>query len=169
YHFLSGYTSKLAGTERGVTEPEATFSTCFGAPFLPRHPMEYARMLGEKIKRHNVDVYLVNTGWSGGPYGVGQRMSLAYTRAMVKAAVSGALKDAEFEPDPVFGVLVPKRVPDVPDEVLRPRNTWADKDAYDQQARALAAKFQENFASFSGVPEEVRPAEVPARSDRKST
>ncbi|GAB7389045.1 phosphoenolpyruvate carboxykinase (ATP) [Bacillaceae bacterium] len=155
YHFLSGYTSKLSGTERGVTEPQATFSTCFGAPFLPLNPVVYAKMLGEKISRHDVDVYLVNTGWSGGPYGVGQRMKLAYTRAMVAAAINGELKDAAFEPDPIFGVLVPTSCPRVPDEILKPKNTWQDKAAYDRQARELAALFSKNFEKFSGMPQEI--------------
>jgi phosphoenolpyruvate carboxykinase (ATP) len=158
YHFLSGYTSKLAGTERGVTSPQPTFSACFGAPFLPLPPAVYASMLGEKIDRHNVRVYLVNTGWSGGPYGVGSRMKLAYTRAMVTAALNGSLDAATYTPDPIFGVLVPDSCPGVPAEVLNPRNTWADKDAYDRAARDLAAKFQQNFTKFTGVPEAVRQA-----------
>ncbi|WP_018133174.1 phosphoenolpyruvate carboxykinase (ATP) [Effusibacillus pohliae] len=158
YHFLSGYTSKLAGTERGVTEPEATFSTCFGAPFLPLRPSVYAEMLGEKIDSHNVRVYLVNTGWSGGPYGVGKRMNLAYTRAMVTAAITGSIEQATFAADPIFGVLVPDRVEGVPGELLNPRNTWADKDAYDAKARELAARFAKNFEKFADVPAEIRAA-----------
>ncbi|MCF6093005.1 phosphoenolpyruvate carboxykinase (ATP) [Microaerobacter geothermalis] len=158
YHFLSGYTSKLAGTERGVTEPEATFSTCFGAPFLPLPPSVYAEMLGDKITQHDARVYLVNTGWSGGPYGIGNRMNLPYTRAMVTAALNGTLEEANFTPDPVFGVLVPDCCPGVPSEVLQPRNTWADKEAYDQQARDLAARFVKNFAKFDGVSEEIKAA-----------
>lgn len=158
YHFLSGYTSKLAGTERGVTEPEATFSTCFGAPFLPLPPHVYAKMLGEKIEKHNTSVYLVNTGWSGGPYGVGKRMNLAYTRAMVTAALNGDLEKASFEADPIFGVLVPNEVPGVPSEVLKPRNTWSDKDAYDRQAKDLAARFAQNFKKFAGISEDIAAA-----------
>jgi phosphoenolpyruvate carboxykinase (ATP) len=159
YYFLSGYTAKVAGTERGVTEPEATFSTCFGAPFLPLRPNVYSGMLGEKLQRHGAQVWLVNTGWTGGPYGVGQRMKIAYTRAMVRAVLNGALDNAEFEPDPVFGVLVPRQVPDVPPEVLRPRGTWADGAAYDAKARELAARFAENFAKFAElVPDDVRKA-----------
>ena len=150
YHFLSGYTAKLAGTERGVTEPQATFSTCFGAPFLPRHPTVYAHMLGEKIARHQVQVWLVNTGWSGGPYGVGSRMKIAYTRAMVHAALDGSLKKVRTEVDPIFGLHVPVECPGVPDEVLNPRHTWADKNAYDQAARELAALFVKNFEQYAG-------------------
>ncbi|PTM57576.1 phosphoenolpyruvate carboxykinase (ATP) [Desmospora activa] len=158
YHFLSGYTSKLAGTERGVTEPEATFSTCFGAPFLPRPAKVYAEMLGEKIARHRARVYLVNTGWSGGAYGVGERMKLAHTRAMVKAALNGSLDQATFTPDPVFGVYVPDSCPGVPANILQPRRTWADPTAYDQKAQELAHRFQENFARFTDVSETIQNA-----------
>jgi phosphoenolpyruvate carboxykinase (ATP) len=159
YHFISGYTAKLAGTEIGVTEPRATFSAGFGAPFLPRHPGEYARMLAERLERFDVPVWLVNTGWTGGPYGVGQRMSIDHTRTMVRAALKGELDGVEYETDPTFGVSVPLTVPGVPSEVLRPRETWADKDAYDAKARELAAMFAENFADYAdGVPEEVRAA-----------
>ncbi|KKM09471.1 phosphoenolpyruvate carboxykinase [Clostridiales bacterium PH28_bin88] len=155
YHFLSGYTSKLAGTERGIKEPEATFSTCFGAPFLPLPPMAYAQMLGDRIARHNSSVYLINTGWSGGPYGTGQRISLKYTRAMVSAALEGRLDEVAYRPDPVFNVLVPEACPGVPAEVLQPRNTWSDQQAYDQKANELAGRFMDNFAKFSGVSREV--------------
>jgi phosphoenolpyruvate carboxykinase (ATP) len=155
YHFLSGYTSKLAGTERGIIEPEATFSTCFGAPFLPLPGMKYATMLGERLEKHGSQVYLINTGWSGGPYGVGKRIDLAYTRAMVNAALDGRLKDVPFRLDPVFNVLVPESCPGVPSEVLNPRNTWADPRAYDDAAAQLAARFAKNFAKFTGVSEEV--------------
>jgi phosphoenolpyruvate carboxykinase (ATP) len=148
YHFLSGYTAKVAGTERGVTEPSATFSACFAAPFLPLHPEVYARMLGERIERHGTRVWLVNTGWTGGPYGAGARMKLAYTRSMVRAALAGALDGAAYVTDPVFGFEVPTSVPDVPPDVLIPRNTWADRSAYDAQARKLARMFQENFAQY---------------------
>ncbi len=159
YYFLSGYTAKLAGTERGVTKPEPEFSTCFGAPFLPLPPMTYARMLGEKIWEHDSDVWLVNTGWTGGPYGTGKRMSIAYTRAMVSAALDGSLAHIETRPDPVFGIHVPMSCPGVPAEVLWPRNTWADKAAYDEAAHSLARRFHENFAKFEGqVTAEVRKA-----------
>lgn len=149
YHFLSGYTAKVAGTETGVTEPQATFSTCFGAPFMVLPPATYARMLGELIARHHVSVWLVNTGWTGGPYGVGRRMPIAYTRAMVRAALTGALDEVPTQPDPLFGVSVPVRCPDVPQEVLQPRNTWEDQAAYDRQARDLANRFVTNFQQFA--------------------
>ena len=159
YHFLSGYTAKVAGTERGVTEPSATFSACFGAPFLPLNAGVYAQMLGERIARHGVAVWLVNTGWTGGPYGVGTRMKLPYTRAMVRAALSGALDSAPLIPGPVFGVEIPTAVPDVPPDVLLPRRTWPDAGAYDDQAKKLAAMFQANFQQFrSQVPDRVAAA-----------
>ena len=159
YHFLAGYTAKVAGTERGVTEPQATFSACFGAPFLPRHPGVYARMLGERISKHDARVWLVNTGWTGGPYGTGTRMKLGHTRAIVAAALSGALEGASYSADPVFGVAVPRAVPGVPSELLTPRETWADRDAYDAQARLLAEMFRKSFAAFaSEVPKEVADA-----------
>jgi phosphoenolpyruvate carboxykinase (ATP) len=149
YHFLSGFTSKLAGTEAGMgSEPEATFSTCFGSPFLPLPPGEYARMLGEKIDRHYSEVYLVNTGWTGGPYGVGKRMSLPLTRAMVTAATSGKLRDVETRTHPIFNVDVPVSCPGVPPEVLDPRSTWNDPQAYDEKARELALMFVKNFERF---------------------
>ncbi|MFA9559106.1 phosphoenolpyruvate carboxykinase (ATP) [Evansella sp. AB-rgal1] len=151
YHFLSGYTSKLAGTERGVTKPEATFSTCFGAPFLPLPPYRYASMLGQKISEHNVDVFLVNTGWSGGPYGVGKRMDLAYTRAMVRAALQGELNTVETTRDPVFGLHIPAHCPGVPDELLQPMKTWKNKEDYKEKALLLAQKFQTNFEQFYSV------------------
>ena len=156
YHFLSGYTAKVAGTEKGVVEPQATFSTCFGAPFMALHPTVYAKLLGEKIEKHQVQCWLINTGWTGGPYGVGHRMQIAYTRAMVNAALNGDLENASFEPDPIFGVHVPAACCDVPDEILWPRNTWHDTAAYDQQARELARMFIENFRPFEkDVPEDV--------------
>ncbi|GIK37217.1 MAG: phosphoenolpyruvate carboxykinase [ATP] 2 [Chloroflexota bacterium] len=159
YHFLSGYTAKVAGTEKGVTEPQATFSTCFGAPFMVLSPTVYANLLGEKIAQHQVNVWLVNTGWSGGPYGVGQRMKIGYTRAMVHAALNGSLTDVPTVPDPIFGVAIPTACPDVPTEVLDPRQTWADPTAYDAQARKLAGMFVENFKSFADqVPDDVRAA-----------
>jgi phosphoenolpyruvate carboxykinase (ATP) len=148
YHFLSGYTAKVAGTEKGVTEPKATFSTCFGAPFLPLQPSRYARMLGEKIAQHEARVWLVNTGWTGGPYGVGQRMKIAYTRAMIRAALSGALDTVAYETDPVFNPDRPISCSDVPSDVLRPRSTWANGAAYDEQAAKLARMFAENFKTF---------------------
>ena len=158
YHFLSGYTSKLAGTEAGVgKEPQPNFSTCFASPFLPLPPRTYAHMLGVRLKLHNAQCWLVNTGWVGGPYGVGSRMKLAYTRAMVRAAVDGRLQNAEFETEAAFGLSIPKTVPEVPSELLRPRNLWADKDAYDRQAAELAAKFAENFKRFE-VSEVIRNA-----------
>ncbi len=159
YHFLSGYTAKVAGTERGVTEPTATFSSCFGAPFLPLHPGVYARMLGENISRHGARVWLVNTGWTGGAYGTGSRMKLGYTRAMITAVLSGQLDSASYVPDPVFGFDVPTAVPGVPSEVLSPRGTWADPAAYDAQAAKLAEMFRKNFSAFaSQVPAAVTAA-----------
>lgn len=159
YHFLSGYTAKVAGTERGVTEPEATFSACFGAPFLVLHPAVYARLLGERIEAHGVNVWMVNTGWTGGPYGVGHRMKLSQTRAMVRAALSGALDSVPMRTDPVFGFAVPVEVPGVPAEVLDPRQTWADPAEFNTQANALARRFQENFRQFAAeVSSEVREA-----------
>ncbi len=150
YHFLSGYTAKVAGTEKGLgDEPQATFSACFGAPFLPLHPSTYAELLAQKMKKHNTNVWLVNTGWTGGPYGVGHRMDLPYTRATIRAALTGKLAGIETEPDPIFGVHVPVRCPDVPQEVLRPRNTWEDTDAYDQQAKELAGMFHEHFEKYA--------------------
>jgi phosphoenolpyruvate carboxykinase (ATP) len=148
YHFLSGYTARVAGTEKGVTEPKVTFSTCFGAPFLPLNPNVYARMLGEKIARHQSRVWLVNTGWTGGPYGVGSRMRISHTRAMITAALSGELDKAQFRTDPIFNVDVPTTCPGVPESVLDPRSTWPDPKAYDQQASKLAAMFVENFKTF---------------------
>ncbi|HET6380540.1 MAG TPA: phosphoenolpyruvate carboxykinase (ATP) [candidate division Zixibacteria bacterium] len=159
YHFISGYTAKLAGTEIGVTEPRATFSACFGAPFLPRHPGEYARMLAERLEQHDVPVWLVNTGWTGGPYGIGHRMRIDHTRIMVRAALNGELDDVSYEEDPVFGTMVPVAVPGVPSEVLRPRDTWPDPDAYDAKAAELARMFRENFEQYAdGVSEAVRQA-----------
>jgi phosphoenolpyruvate carboxykinase (ATP) len=151
YHFLSGYTAKVAGTERGVTEPKATFSTCFGAPFMVWDPNVYAKLLGERIARHKSHVWLVNTGWTGGPYGVGSRMKIAHTRAMINAALSGALDTAGVERDPIFNLDVPTSCPGVPAEVLNPRNTWADKAAYDAQARKLAQMFVDNFRTFEAT------------------
>jgi phosphoenolpyruvate carboxykinase (ATP) len=154
YHFLSGYTAKVAGTERGVTEPKATFSTCFGAPFMVWDPNVYAQLLGERIARHNARVWLVNTGWTGGPYGVGSRMKIAHTRAMITAALSGALDKVEYAHDEVFNLDVPKSCPGVPGEVLTPRNTWKDSAAYDAQAKKLATMFRDNFAAFAATASE---------------
>src|SRR5437016_5662089 len=148
YHFLSGYTAKVAGTEQGVTEPKATFSTCFGAPFLPLRPSRYATMLGEKIARHRAKVWLVNTGWTGGPYGAGSRIKIKFTRAMIRAALSGALDTVAYERDPTFNVEVPASCPDVPSQVLKPRNTWASAADYDRQAARLAQMFAQNFRTF---------------------
>lgn len=158
YHFMSGYTSKLAGTERGVKEPQATFSACFGAPFMPMNPSYYAKMLGEKIDKYNAKVYLVNTGWAGGPYGVGKRMRLPYTRAMITAAIDGSIEKSEFEPHPIFKVLVPKSCQSVPSEILNPVNIWDDKDEYYRMANKLAEKFNSNFEKFSDVSESIRMA-----------
>lgn len=155
YHFLSGYTSKLAGTERGVTSPQATFSTCFGSPFLPLDASRYAEMLGEKIEKHDAKVFLVNTGWTGGEYGVGKRMNLGYTRAMIQAALSGELAKAETAKHDIFGLEVPRHVPGVPDEVLMPEQTWADKDLYKAKAIELANEFKENFKKFDSVSEAI--------------
>jgi phosphoenolpyruvate carboxykinase (ATP) len=156
FHFLSGYTAKVAGTERGLgAEPAATFSACFGAPFLPRHPLVYARMLGEKLRRHNVVCYLVNTGWVGGGYGVGHRMPLPYTRAMVDAAVEGRLDDVPVKPHAVFQVLMPEAVPGVPSELLDVRSLWKDPDAYDAAAEHLNARFRANFERFGAEAEQV--------------
>jgi phosphoenolpyruvate carboxykinase (ATP) len=159
YHFISGYTAKLAGTEVGVKEPTATFSTCFGAPFMPRHPSVYAEMLGERMDRYDVPVWLINTGWTGGPYGQGERMNITWTRQMVRAALGGALADVPTRTDPTFGFEIPTHVPDVPTEVLWPRDTWADKDAYDARARQLADMFVDNFKQFEDrVTDAVRAA-----------
>jgi len=150
YHYLSGYTAKVAGTEKGVTEPKATFSTCFGAPFLPLNPNVYARMLGEKIAKHKAKVWLVNTGWTGGPYGVGSRMKIAHTRAMITAALTGKLDNASYTNHPVFNLDVPQAVPGVPAAVLDARSTWPDAAKYDEQARKLAQMFADNFKTFEG-------------------
>ncbi|WP_042143054.1 phosphoenolpyruvate carboxykinase (ATP) [Paucisalibacillus sp. EB02] len=158
YHFLSGYTSKLAGTERGVTEPQATFSACFGAPFLPLAPAKYASMLGEKIDQYNTNVFLINTGWTGGSYGVGSRIRLSYTRAMVHAALEGELNNVETIKDEIFGLEIPTHVAGVPDEVLVPKNTWEDQEAYVTAAKNLAQQFHENFTKFSHVSPEIAEA-----------
>ena len=158
YHFMSGYTSKLAGTERGITEPKETFSQCFGAPFMPLHAKIYADMLGRKIDQHHTKVYLVNTGWSGGPYGVGKRINLTYTRAMVRAALTDGLADTEFYNDGIFNLEIPISCPEVPSEILEPRNTWSDKRKYDSSARKLARLFVKNFEKFGKMPKEIQRA-----------
>ncbi len=156
YHFLSGYTSKLAGTERGITAPEATFSSCFGQPFLPLSALVYAEMLGERLQKHqNTGVYLVNTGWSGGAYGVGHRMAIKQTRAMVSAALNGQLERVGYQPHPIFKVLVPETVPGVPSKILNPQNTWDDPVAYEEQAIELARRFVENFKQFPEARREI--------------
>ena len=155
YYFVSGYTSKLAGTERGITEPQPTFSTCFGAPFLPLDPSIYAKMLEEKIAKTGAKVYLVNTGWTGGAYGVGSRMKLRYTRAMVAAALDGTLENATFVNDKIFGVAVPTSCPNCPDDVMIPENAWADKAAYEDTAKKLAKSFVDNFKKYTHMPENV--------------
>lgn len=148
YHFISGYTAKVAGTEMGVTEPEATFSTCFGAPFMPRHSLVYADLLAKRIKEHSASVWLVNTGWNGGPYGIGSRISLPYTRAILRAIFSGILSRVPIVKDPVFGLDIPQNCPDIPKDILNPRETWRDKASYDKKARELANLFIKNFKQF---------------------
>ena len=148
YHFLSGYTAKVAGTERGITEPVATFSTCFGAPFMPQYPTTYAELLGEKLKKHNAQAWLVNTGWSGGAYGTGERIDLPVTRRMLTAILEGELENVDFEADPNFKILVPMNVPGVDSKILNPRNTWEDKDAYDSKAKELIELFKNNFTKY---------------------
>ena len=162
YHFLSGYTARVAGTEKGMgNAPQATFSTCFGAPFMPRHPATYAKLLGERIRQHKTDCWLVNTGWSGGAYGTGQRMKIQHTRTLVRAALDGKLRDVPTERDPFFGLNVPQSCPGVPSDVLNPRNTWSDKAAYDDTARELTKRFAENFRKFEAhVSNEVKAAGV---------
>ena len=164
YHFLSGYTAKVAGTEKGLgNEPAATFSTCFGAPFMVLRPTVYAKLLGEKIARHKVDCWMVNTGWSGGPFGVGHRMKIAHTRAMIHAALSGKLARVPTLPDPVFRVLVPQSCDGVPSEVLQPRDTWLDPGAYDRAANELAGRFEENFERFASIVDQPVREAGPAR------
>nr|WP_198549577.1 phosphoenolpyruvate carboxykinase (ATP) [Macrococcus caseolyticus] len=155
YHFLSGFTSKLAGTERGVTSPQPVFSTCFGSPFLPLHATVYANMLGDLIDKHGAAVYLVNTGWTGGEYGVGSRMNLTHTRSMIRRAISGELKTVEYHQDEIFGLNIPKHVPGVPAEILYPRHAWVSQDAYDEKAKDLALRFQENFKKFGEKSAEI--------------
>ena len=155
YHFMSGYTSKLAGTERGIKEPKSVFSECFGAPFMPRSASVYAKLLGEKINQHNTIVYLVNTGWSGGPYGIGKRIKIKYSRAMITAALSGKLDSVKYRHDDTFNLDIPTAIDDVPSEVLDPKNTWIDKEAYDASAKKLSQMFVENFKKFENVSSEI--------------
>jgi len=164
YHYLSGYTARVAGTEKGLgKEPQATFSTCFGAPFLPRHPEVYGRMLNDLVARYGADCWLVNTGWTGCAYGTGQRMSIQHTRALLRAALDGSLAQVEFERDPFFGLMMPKAVPGIPAGVLNPRDGWADKAAYDRTAQNLVSLFEKNFESFAGaVDDSVKAAAIRA-------
>ena len=149
YQFVCGYTAKIAGTEAGITEPKATFSACFGAPFLPLHPVQYAELLGKKIRSHKVNVWMINTGWTGGPYGIGKRIKLDNTRAMITAALEGELDNVEYEAHKIFGFMIPKSCPGVPSEILNPENTWADKDDYNIKAKELAKQFIKNFEKYA--------------------
>jgi phosphoenolpyruvate carboxykinase (ATP) len=160
YHFISGYTAKIAGTEKGLgKEPQATFSTCFGAPFMVLHPSVYAHLLRERMGQHSAGCWLVNTGWSGGPFGVGSRMKIQFTRSIIRAILDGRLSSVRSSPDPVFGIQIPESCPGVPSEILHPRNTWQEKAAFDAKARELARRFAENFEQFaSGVDVTVREA-----------
>lgn len=163
YHFLSGYTARVAGTEIGVTEPSATFSTCFGAPFMPRHPSVYGNLLKERIAKGNVTCWLVNTGWTGGKHGVGSRMPIKATRALLNAALDGSLNSTEFRKDPNFGFEVPVSVPGVDTAILDPRGTWADKADYDATAQKLVGQFIDNFAQFEEHVDEAVRAAAPQR------
>ncbi len=158
YHFMSGYTSKLAGTERDIHEPQATFSECFGAPFLPLSPVVYAHLLGDKLRKHGTQVYLVNTGWTGGPYGVGQRFKISYTRAIIKAVLEGQLNQVPYRKDAIFGFDVPQSCPGVPDSIFNPKSTWPNPDEYEAQACKLAALFVQNFNKFQNVPDSIKNA-----------
>lgn len=151
YHFISGYTAKVAGTEMGITEPTTTFSACFGKAFLPLHPTKYAELLGEKLKKHNVNVWLLNTGWVGGSYGVGSRIKLSYTRALITAALSGELDKVEYGETPYFGLNFPKACAGVPTEILEPKSAWADKNDYDKKAQNLAGQFTKNFEQYASA------------------
>jgi len=164
YHFLSGYTARVAGTEKGMgKEPQATFSTCFGAPFLPRQPEVYGKLLEKLIEEHGATCWLVNTGWTGGSYGTGKRMAIQHTRALLRAVLDGTLKDAEFHADPFFGLMIPRGVAGIPDEVLDPRLAWADRAAYDRTARDLVSRFEKNFDTFAGaVGDDVKAAAIRA-------
>ncbi len=161
YHFISGYTAKVAGTEEGITEPVTAFSSCFGAPFLPLHPTKYAEMLGAKMTENKVNIWLINTGWSGGAYGTGERISLKYTRAMITAALSGKLDNVEFITHEVFGLSMPTSCENVPSEILNPKNTWSDKAAYDEKANQLANEFINNFKQFEDSANEEIMAAAP--------
>jgi phosphoenolpyruvate carboxykinase (ATP) len=161
YHFISGYTAKVAGTEMGITEPTLTFSACFGKVFLPLHPTKYAELLGKKLKENKVNVWLINTGWSGGSFGVGSRMKLSYTRSMITAALTGKLDNVKCETLPIFGLQIPTECPDVPADILNPRKTWADKDAYDATANKLAASFNKNFEQYASAANEEILAAAP--------
>jgi phosphoenolpyruvate carboxykinase (ATP) len=159
YYFISGYTAKIAGTEAGIVEPQSTFSACFGAPFLPLHPFQYAKMLGEKIKSHEAKVWLINTGWTGGSYGTGTRIPLALTRAMIKAALGGELDQVKTETHPIFNFAMPVTCPGAPEEILDPKTTWADKNKYDQKAKQIATEFNANFEKYrKGTDDEVADA-----------
>eukprot|EP01092_Planopodium_desertum_P003881 TRINITY_DN17493_c0_g1_i1.p1 TRINITY_DN17493_c0_g1~~TRINITY_DN17493_c0_g1_i1.p1 ORF type:complete len:402 (-),score=134.98 TRINITY_DN17493_c0_g1_i1:932-2137(-) len=169
YHFLSGYTAKVAGTEKGVKEPTAAFSACFGAPFMPRHPSVYAKLLGELMEKHQANCWLVNTGWSGGAYGVGSRMKIAYTRGLLNAALNGELENADFATDPYFGLAYPTACGDIPAEVLNPRDSWSDKAAYDKAAANLTSLFEKNFAKFEEhVAADVRDAAIRSNAEVKA-
>ena len=162
YHFMSGYTSKVAGTERGITEPKATFSACFGEPFMLLNPVVYAKLLGEKINEFNTEVYLINTGWIGGAYGKGQRINLSYTREMVNAVINGEFhsKSVEFYEHPIFKLYMPSECPNVPSEILNPKDLWMDKEEYDKKALELAENFKENFKKFKNVSEDIANAGI---------
>jgi phosphoenolpyruvate carboxykinase (ATP) len=161
YHFISGYTAKVAGTEMGITEPTLTFSACFGKVFLPLHPTKYAELLGKKLKENKVNVWLINTGWSGGAFGVGSRMKLSYTRSMITAALTGKLDSIKYETLPIFGLQMPTECADVPTNILNPRNTWKDKDSYDTTANKLAASFIKNFEQYASAANEEIMAAAP--------
>ena len=162
YQFISGYTAKIAGTETGITEPKPTFSACFGAPFLPLHPGRYAALLGEKITRNGVKVWMVNTGWTGGSFGEGSRIDLAHTRAMITAALNGDLDKANYSPHPIFGMGMPSNCPGVPQTLLNPRQTWSRPSAYDEMANQLANLFIKNFGKYAGgVTEDILQAAPP--------
>lgn len=161
YNFITGYTAKVAGTEVGITEPTTTFSACFGKAFLPLHPTKYAELLGEKLKKHKVNVWLLNTGWVGGSYGVGSRIKLSYTRALITAALNGQLDKAEFGKSKFFGFAFPKSCEGVPAELMDPRNSWADKDAYDEKAKKLAEAFVKNFEQYASAASEEILAAAP--------
>ena len=161
YQFISGYTAKVAGTEAGITEPQTAFSACFGAPFLPLHPTKYAEMLGANMEKNNVNVWLVNTGWSGGSYGTGSRMKLSYTRSMITSALNGELANVEFTNHAVFGLAMPNECPNVPTDLLHPRNTWEDKTRYDATANKLAKQFVDNFKKFEDQANEEIMAAAP--------